>query len=210
MRSRLYLVTPPALVGGNPPLEAFLPRYEEALAAGDIAAVLVRAEAEASDDAHRAAVEALLPAAHAADAALILEYRADLAMELGCDGVHVRADQQNVKSLRRALGEDMIVGASCGDSRHLAMLAGEADADYVCFGELDERHARPDPEVIAWWAEIMEIPCVALGGIDLDNAAEFLTAGADFLCVGTAVWEHSGGPAAAIAAFEREIERHGG
>ena len=131
-------------------------------------------------------------------------------MELGCDGVHVRADRQNVKSLRRALGEDMIVGASCGNSRHLAMTAGEADADYICFGELDERHAPPDPEVIAWWAEIMEIPCVALGGIDLDNAEEFLAAGADFLCVGMAVWNHPEGPAAAIAAFEEEIERHGG
>lgn len=210
MRSRLYLVTPPGLVRGEPPLEAFLTRYEEALASGDVAAVLLRADAEAGDDAHRAAIEALLPAAHAADAALLVEYRADLAMEMGCDGVHVRADRENVKSLRRALGDDMIVGASCGNSRHLAMTAAEGDADYVCFGELDERHAQPDPEVVAWWAEIMEIPCVALGGIDLDNAGDILAAGADFLCVGMAVWDHPEGPAAAIAAFEEEIGRHGG
>ena len=209
MRSRLYLVTPPGLIRGDRPLADFLPLYEEALAANDIAAVLVRSDADASDDAHREAIKALTPAAHAADAALVLEFRADLAMELGCDGVHVRADQQNVKSLRRAVGDDMIVGASCGNSKHLAMTAGEAEADYVCFGELDERHAAPDPEVVGWWAEIMEIPCVALGGITLENAEDYLAAGADFLCVGMAVWDHPKGPAAAIQAFEEQIERHG-
>lgn len=209
MRSRLYLVTPPGLLRGDPDLAAFLPLYEAALSANDVAAVLVRADAEADDAAHRAAIKALLPAAHAADAALVLEFRADLAMEMGCDGVHIRADQENVKSLRRAVGDDMIVGASCGNSKHLAMLAGEADADYVCFGELDERHVRPDPEVIAWWADIMEVPCVALGGIDLENAEEILLAGADFLGVGEAVWGHPEGPAAAIAAFEAAVERYG-
>lgn len=210
MRSRLYLVTPPGLIRGDRELAAFLPLYEAALAANDIAAVLLRSDADAGDEAYRAAIEAVMPAAHAADAALVIEFRADLAMELGCDGVHVRADQQNVKSLRRAVGDDMIVGASCGNSKHLAMTAGEAEADYVCFGELDERHVAPDPEVVAWWAEIMEIPCVALGGITLENAENYLTAGADFLCVGMAVWDHPEGPAAAIAGFAEQIERYGG
>ncbi|MEX0922755.1 MAG: thiamine phosphate synthase [Rhodovibrionaceae bacterium] len=210
MRARLYLVTPPGLVRGDWPLSGFLPLYEAALAANDVAAVLLRSDAESGDDAHREAIAALQPAAHAADAALILEYRADLAMETGCDGIHVRADEQNVKALRQALGQDMILGAACGNSKHLAITAAEAGADYVCFGELDERHSPPDPEAISWWAEIMEVPCVALGGIGLEDAEELLQAGSDFLCVGMAVWNHPQGPAAAIAGFEAAIARHGG
>jgi thiamine-phosphate pyrophosphorylase len=86
------------------------------------------------------------------------------------------------------------------------MDAGEAGADYVAFGAFypttskETRH-RPDPEILAWWSTLFELPCVAIGGIAPDNAAPLVKAGADFLAVSSAVWAHPQGPQAGVAAF---------
>ena len=151
-------------------------------------------------------VEALTGPAQDADAAVVLEYRADWAVSCGCDGVHLLTNEQNVRSVRTALGDDMIVGAGCGASRHLAMIAAEAGADYVCFGELEVRRQSPDIEVIQWWSELMEVPSVALGGITEASAPEIVDAGADFLCVGTAVWDAPQGAKAAVASFNKLLK----
>ncbi len=211
MRARLYLATPPALIGGGQDArwdrKRFLALYEEALAAGDIAAVMLRDSAQASDDDLRQALDDLRPAAHASDAALILENRLELALQSGCDGVHVDAGQESVKKLRQAIGEDVIVGASCGASRDLAMTAAEGGADYVAFGGVDDA---ADPELIAWWAEIMEVPCVAFSSPALSEAEPLLSAGADFLCLGGQLWEYPSGPAAALGEVQKTIERYAG
>jgi thiamine-phosphate pyrophosphorylase len=108
------------------------------------------------------------------------------------------------------VGKDRMVGVTCHDSRHLAMEAAEAGADYVAFGAFfptatKETAARPEPEILTIWQETMETPCVAIGGITADNAAGLAAAGADFLAVSAGVWGHPQGPAAAVKALNAAI-----
>src|SRR5690606_18137700 len=105
------------------------------------------------------------------------------------------------------LGPHAMIGATCRDSRHRAMEAAEAGADYVAFGaffptDTKQTTARPDPEILTIWQETMAVPCVAIGGITVDNAAVLIEAGADFLAVSGGVWRHPEGPAAAVRAFD--------
>jgi thiamine-phosphate pyrophosphorylase len=112
------------------------------------------------------------------------------------------------------MGANAIVGVTCHASRHLAMEAGEAGADYVAFGAFfptgtKETTHRAEPEILSWWAEIFEIPCVAIGGITPANCGPLVTAGADFLAVVSAVWDHPDGPAAGVRAFDAAIAAAG-
>jgi thiamine-phosphate pyrophosphorylase len=174
-------------------------RLEAALSGGDVASLLIRSDV--SDETLHALTAALTPPAQAADVAVLVQDRCDVADAHHCDGVHMEARPASLRAVRRALGEDAILGAECGDSRHLAMVAGELGCDYVSF---DARAL----ETIAWWAEMMEVPCVAWGHIDLESAPEAIRAGADFLAVGRAVWNHPDGPGAAVAAFDRLFAAH--
>ena len=147
-----------------------------------------------------------MPISRRHDVAFILNDRPDLAADLGCDGVHVGQDDASYEEARRLLGERAIVGVTCHDSRHLAMEAAEAGADYVAFGaffptstKTPKFSARPD--LLQWWAEVMEVPCVAIGGITVGNCESLVSAGADFLAVSAGVWAHPEGPAAAVRAF---------
>jgi thiamine-phosphate pyrophosphorylase len=165
---------------------------------------------QASDDAIRRAARALMPIAQKRGAAFILNDRPDLAAELGADGVHVGADDMPYAEARRLVGPDAIVGVSCYASRHEAMEAAEAGADYVAFGAFfetrtKEPRARADIELLTWWSAMMTVPCVAIGGITPANCGPLVEAGADFLAVVSAVWEHPGGPAAAVRAFNAAI-----
>lgn len=202
---RLYLITPPEVAD----LEAFAGALEAALGAGDVAALQVRLK-PATDAWIAAAVNRLAPIARARGVAVILNDRPDLAVQLGCDGVHVGQGDAPVAQARRLMGPDAMIGATCHDSRHLAMEAAEAGADYVAFGAFFPTATkatthRPDPEILTIWQETMEIPCVAIGGVTPENAAELARAGADFVAVSAAVWGHSDGPAAAVAAFDRVL-----
>lgn len=205
---RLYLITPANLDGDA--LPAFADALAEALDAGDVACLQIRLKnadgTPAPDDAIRRATEALLPVAHAHDVAVIMNDRPDLAAELGCDGVHVGQEDAAYEDARRIVGGDAIVGVTCHDSRHLAITAAEAGANYVAFGAFyptttksPKASARPD--LLGWWSEVTEVPCVAIGGITAENCAPLVAAGADFLAVSTGVWNHPGGPGAAVAEF---------
>jgi len=115
-----------------------------------------------------------------------------------------------VAAARRLMGPDFQLGASCYASRDRAMSAGEAGADYVAFGAFfptatKAAPARAEPEILAWWSELMEIPAVAIGGISAENCAPLVRAGADFLAVISAVWQHAGGPAAGVRALNAAI-----
>ena len=202
---RLYLVTPAVL----DPVQ-FAETLKRALDAGDVASVQLRLKG-ASDDEVRRAVDALRPVAQARDVAFILNDRPDLAAATGCDGVHVGKDDPEIAEARRVVGPDAIVGASAYDSRHRAMEAGESGADYVAFGaffptmtKIAEGH--PEPDILVWWADIMVVPCVAIGGITVENCSALVEAGADFLAVSSGVWNHPDGPAAAVKAFNRAIK----
>ena len=207
---RLYLVTPPTLEPVT-----FALQLQEALDAGDVACVQLRLKtadgaATADADTIRRACEVLRPIAQERDVAFILNDRPDLAAETGCDGVHIGQSDGRYADARRLVGTDAIVGVTCHDSRHLAMVAGEQGADYVAFGAFHPTNTkpspyRPTPEILEWWSDLMEIPCVAIGGITPENCAPLVRAGADFIAVVTAAWNHPEGPAAAVRAFNRAI-----
>ena len=204
---RLYLITPPVL--GE--LTAFAGRLAQALEAGDVAALQVRLK-DAPEAEIAAAVEALAPIARAHDVAVILNDRPDLAAQLGCDGVHVGQSDASCAEARRIMGRDAMIGVTCHDSRHLAMEAAEAGADYVAFGAFfptatKETLHRPEPEILTIWQETVEIPCVAIGGITAANAGTLAQAGADFVAVSAAVWGHPDGPAAAVVALNAAMAR---
>jgi thiamine-phosphate pyrophosphorylase len=198
--TRLYIITPPTL----DPIP-FRETLKQTLDAGDVACLQLRLKKVPEDDIARA-VDVLMPVAQSHDVAFILNDRPDLAAKLGCDGVHVGQDDMPYADARKAVGKDRIVGVTCHNSRHLAMEAGEAGADYVAFGAFYPTTTK-DPktsceiEVLQWWAELMTVPCVAIGGITVENAPPLVAAGADFLAVSSGIWARKDGPAAAVRAF---------
>ena len=201
---RLYLVTPPRLDPAS-----FTPILTAALDAGDVACVQLRLK-DTDDDAIRRACDALRPIVQDRDVALILNDRPELAVETGCDGTHVGQSDTPYAEARRLVGPQRIVGVTCHGSRHLAMEAADAGADYVAFGAIfpsstKRPPTRAEPDLVAWWSEMMTVPCVAIGGITVDNCRPLVEAGADFLAVSAGVWEHADGPAAAVRRFNAVI-----
>jgi thiamine-phosphate pyrophosphorylase len=202
---RLYLITPPAI----PDLAAFGHALAQALDAGDVGALQIRLKG--MDDAIiEAAVRVAQPIAAARGVALILNDRPDLAAALDCDGVHIGQDDAPYAEARRIVGRERIVGVTCHDSRHLAMDAADAGADYVAFGaffptDTKDAPTRADPELLTIWQETMLTPCVAIGGITVANCRPLVAAGADFIAVSAGVWRFADGPAAAVKAFNAEI-----
>jgi thiamine-phosphate pyrophosphorylase len=204
--TQLYLISPPQITPA-----AFALTLQEVLAAGPIAAFQLRLK-NLPDEAVVAAAEALIPIVQGAGVAFILNDRPDLAARVGADGVHIGQEDASYPEARRWLGDSGIVGVTCHDSRHLAMEAAEAGADYVAFGAFfptttKDPKTAADSELLSWWQEIMEVPCVAIGGITVENAKGLADAGADFVAVSAGVWGYPEGPAAAVRAFTQVLKR---
>lgn len=197
--TKLYLISP------ADPVPGFAAALQRALEPGLATAVQLRLKP--FDDARALALAAeLLPICNAAGASLILNDRADIAAAAGAGGVHLGQTDGTVAAARALLGPDAQIGVTCHASRHLALEAGEAGADYVAFGSFfpsltKESEHRPEPELLRWWQTFMVLPCVAIGGITAANARPLVEAGADFLAVSAAVWDHPDGPAAGVRAF---------
>jgi thiamine-phosphate pyrophosphorylase len=202
---QLYLVSP-LDVGSD-----FPERLAAALDAGPVAAFQFRVKGVDQHEAARLA-EPLQRLCAAREVAFIVNDSAALAKRLGADGVHLGQDDGDPREARALLGPAAQIGVTAHDSRHLAMEAGEAGADYVAFGAFfpsatkEARH-RPDPSILSWWSTLFEIPGVAIGGITPDNGRVLVEAGADFLAVCGAVWNHAGGPTAAVRAFQPILAR---
>ncbi|MBO9697216.1 MAG: thiamine phosphate synthase [Sphingopyxis sp.] len=201
---QLYLISP-LDVGGD-----FPARLEEALSAGPVAAFQFRVKNVEQHEAARLA-EPLRAICAAHEVAFIVNDDVALAKRLRADGVHLGQGDGDPREARRLLGPDAQIGVTCHDSRHLAMEAGEAGADYVAFGAFFPTTTktvehRPEPEILTWWQGLFELPCVAIGGITVDNAKILVDASADFLAVSGGVWAHPGGPAAAVRAFAAILE----
>lgn len=204
-RCRLYLITPPRLE----PVR-FRDSLAEALDGGDVACVQLRLK-DVDDDGIRRAVEILLPVAQQREAALLLNDRPDLAAETGCDGVHIGQQDGTYEDARAIVGDDAIVGVTCHDSRHLAIVAADQGADYVAFGAFfptatKDAIGHPGLDILEWWNELVVVPSVAIGGITIGNCTDVIRAGADFLAVLSAVWDHGDGPGAAVSAFNARID----
>lgn len=199
--TQLYLISP-LDVGG-----AFPDRLARALDAGPVAAFQFRVKDVPEHDAARLA-EPLLRICADREVAFIVNDSVSLAKRLGADGVHLGQDDGTVADARARLGKTAQIGVTCHDSRHLAMEAGEAGADYVAFGAFfpsstkDTKHVA-EPDLLSWWSRLFELPCVAIGGITAGNCAPLVQAGADFLAVSNAVW--GGDEAAAVRALHEAI-----
>jgi thiamine-phosphate pyrophosphorylase len=198
-RCRLYLITPPRLAPG------FADDLRRAFAGGDVASLQLRLKDCADDEVLRAGA-LLMPIAQKAGAAFIINDRPDLAAKLGADGVHIGQEDCAYAEARATLGPDRIIGVTCHNSRHLAMEAADAGADYVAFGAFfptttKDPKAMADLDTLRWWSEMMVVPCVAIGGITVANAPVLIEAGADFLAVSAGIWAYEAGPEAAVRAF---------
>ncbi|MBM3643555.1 MAG: thiamine phosphate synthase [Alphaproteobacteria bacterium] len=200
-RCRLYLISPERIE--HPAI--FAEALRAALECGDVAAFQLRLK-DASDDAIGRAADTLRPVCQQRGVAFFMNDRPDLAKRYDCDGVHVGQDDMPYADARRIVGESRQIGVTCKDSRHLAMEAAEAGADYVAFGAFFPSTTKtvttPAPlDILRWWSELMEVPCVAIGGITVGNCRPLVEAGADFLAVAGGVWNHPDGPEAAVRAF---------
>ena len=198
-KCQLYLISP-LEVGGDFPV-----RLEEALTAGPVAAFQFRVK---GIDQHKAAELAAplqeICARH--DVAFIVNDSISLAKRIGADGVHLGQEDGDPREARDILGRDAQIGVTCHNSRHLAMEAAEAGADYVAFGAFfptstKEVKHQAEIETVELWSQFTEVPCVAIGGITIQNASEVINAGADFIAVSSGVWNYADGPAAAVKAF---------
>lgn len=208
-RPRLYLITPPRIDD----VPAFVDQFRAAIKGGDVASLQIRLKQGDEIDlpATRAVAQAVKRICTAEHIALFINDSPQLARALEVDGVHLGMNDMDISEARELVGPDMIIGATCKNSRHQAMIAGEAGADYVAFGAFYPTETKADttkaePDILTWCQMFLTLPCVAIGGITLDNAAPLVSAGADFLAVSSGVWTHHDGPAAAVAMFNRVIE----
>lgn len=196
---QLYLISPQKLATD------FADTLAAALDGGPVAAFQLRLKDV--PDAEILCWAALLqPVCAARDVAFVINDRADLAKACGADGVHLGQSDGSVAEARALLGRDAQIGVTCHASRHLAMEAAEAGADYVAFGAFHDTTTkpsehRPDASILTWWTTISQLPCVAIGGITPANAAPLVAAGADFIAVSNAVWGDPRGAGAAVAEF---------
>lgn len=202
--AELYLLTPPRIDAD------FADTLARTLDAGPVSALQIRLKDH--DEAQiRALAPGLIKAARSRGVTVILNDDPQLASVLGCDGVHVGQEDASVKQARADLGPKALIGATCHDSRHLAMTAGEQGADYVAFGAVYETatktpKSRASLELFTWWRELFELPCVAIGGITPDNARPVIEAGADYLAVSGGIWNWPDGPERACEAFSRLLD----
>ena len=198
---QLYLISTLDVSG------AFPDRLARALDAAPVAAFQLRLKHIDEHEAARLA-EPLQRLCADRDVTFIINDSISLAKRLGADGVHLGQSDGEVADARERLGKDAQIGVTCHASRHLAMEAAEAGADYVAFGafyptQTKATEHRPEPELLTFWQGIFELPCVAIGGITPANCAPLVTAGADFIAVCNAVW--SGDEAQAVRDFAAAI-----
>ena len=201
-RPQIYLVTPP---------EIDLMRFPETLSAvleAQEIACLRLSLATRDEDVLMRAADAIREIAHAYDVALVIDTHVVLADRLGLDGVHLTDGARSVRAARKELGQDAIVGAFCGTSRHDGMNAGEGGADYVSFGPVSGGAlgdgSLAERDLFAWWSEMIEVPVVAEGGITAEVARD-LAPVVDFVSVGEEIWR-TDDPGATLAGIVAALE----
>jgi thiamine-phosphate pyrophosphorylase len=180
-------------------------QLDAALAVGGIAGFVLPVDLAAQE--HRSLAPRLAPVrAVCAErgTAFLLRDHVGLALEIGADGVHLGGAAE-VQASRTALGSERILGVSCGRSRDAAMVAGEAGADYVGFGDLGQRPGHDLYELLEWWSELFVLPCVAEAATTAEDCAALARAGADFVAAGASVWTDPAGAAAAVRRLRQAL-----
>ena len=206
----LYLITPSIIHD----VAGFAHQLEAALGTGHVDCLQLRlknAVGEAvEDDLVLKTAEKLLPISQKYDVAFLINDRADLAHASGADGVHLGQSDGDYYEARALLGEEASIGVTCHASRHLALEAGEKGADYVAFGAFFPTQTKvttikAETDLLRWWADVTIVPSVAIGGINADNCLSLIKAGADFLAVSGAIWNHKDGAAQGVEALHQQI-----
>ena len=200
---RLYLISPDKIDD----IEGFSHKLIEALNGGDVASFQLRLK-DASDEHIIKVAKALMPICHSFEVAFIINDHADIAAKVGADGVHLGQEDGSIKEARELVGHDAVIGVTCHNSRHLAFEAGDNGADYVAFGafypsDTKQTPLMAEPEILTWWTDLSELPCVAIGGINVENCKPLIKAGTDFIATCSAVWDNAEGPKQAVAQFNK-------
>lgn len=210
---QIYLITPPQIDD----LKAFCAQLDKALSAAPVACLQIRLKdingGPMENSAIIQAARAIVPICHEHETLVLMNDNPDLAKEVGADGVHIGQNDMDYFSSRELLGGDVIIGVTCHNSKGLGFEAANAGADYVAFGAFFETPTkaakyRAETEILEWWQEAVEIPSVAIGGITVDNAAQIIQAGADFIAVSSGVWSHPDGPASAVSQLSQLCQAH--
>ncbi len=196
-RPQITLITPPAI-----DLEVFPDRLASVLDAVEVACLRLSLATRDEDMLLRAG-DACRLIAHERDVAIVIENHVLLVERLGLDGVHLTDGARSVRKVRKDLGNDAIVGAFCGVTRHEGMSAGEAGADYAAFGPVGETHLgkgeRAEFDLFDWWSQMIEVPCIAEGALTAELVGKFGPV-TDFFGVGEEIWG-SDDPAKALRAL---------
>lgn len=196
-RPQITLITPPAL-----DLDIFPDRLAAVLDAVPIACLRLSLVSRDEDTILRAA-DACRQIAHQRDVAVVIDSHLLMVRRLGLDGVHLADGARSVRAARKELGGDAIVGAFCGTTRHEGISAGEAGADYAAFGPVGQSALGKGEvapfDLFEWWSEMIEVPCIAEGGLSRD-LVEALAPVSDFFAVGDEIWKHED-PAVALRAL---------
>ncbi|MDX1736808.1 MAG: thiamine phosphate synthase [Alphaproteobacteria bacterium] len=204
--AELYLITPE-----NFDLDEFSSQFSDIIDKTPVSCLQIRLP-EADEELYSKYINKLAPLAHAKDIAVLLCDRADLVIKFDLDGVHLENDpsEANVKNVRELIGQDRSIGISAKNSLHTAMVAGEAGADYVSFGPLFPSPTKGMPaeegvkECLTAWALSMELPCVAIGGLTIDNVDTALETGAEFIAPISGIWHAEQSPISAAATLHEK------
>lgn len=210
---QIYLITPPQISN----IDEFCKTLDQTLAAAPVACLQIRLKEVNGDKPDSSAViqacKAIKPICHEHGTLVIINDDPDLAKECDADGVHLGQNDMDYFSSRELLGGDVIIGITCHNSKGLGFEAANAGADYVAFGAFFDtptkaaKH-RAETEILEWWQEAVEIPSVAIGGITVENAAQIIKAGADFIAVSSGVWSHPDGPVSAVSQLSALCQLH--
>ena len=205
-KTQIYLISPPHIEDIN----NFKHLLEGVIAADAISVFQLRLKDITNRD-YVLTAKQIFPMLQEAGIACIINDNANVARDTKADGVHLGQEDGYVAEARAILGKDRIIGRTCHNSRHLAMIAAEEGVDYVAFGAFyptttKEVKYHAEPELLDWWQDLMEIPCVAIGGINAQNALPIINAGADFIAVSSAVWSHKDGVEVALKELKQICE----
>ena len=198
---QIYLITPPEFE-----LSTFTDQLAAVLDAGPVACVRLTMSSRDEQVISKAA-DALREITHARDVALVIAEHLIMVERLGLDGVHLLDASKSVRYTRKELGEDAIIGSFCGVSRHDGLNAGEAGADYISFGPVGASSlgdgSTVEKDVFEWWSDVVEVPCVADGALDVDLIRS-LAPYTDFFGIGEEIWDHDN-PAAALEGLRKAM-----
>jgi thiamine-phosphate pyrophosphorylase len=187
--AQIYLISPPQIE-----LKDFSLKLEKALKTGLVPSFQLRLKNYSLSEIKKISQE-IKKICDNNNCLFLLNDFYEIALEVGASGVHVGIDDKKISQIRQNSPKNFVIGASCYDSKHLAMEAGEQGADYISFGAFFETQTKisrgkPTVEILNWASEILNLPIVAIGGINDKNCSELIKNGADFLAVISYVWQH--------------------